>query len=122
MNAARFEELVDEAINSLPDEFKDRLDNVDIVIADLPTKHQQSRSDHSHGEVILGLYEGVPLTERTTNYSFVMPDKISIFKKNIEASYNKDEEIVEEIRRVVLHEIAHHFGIGDDRLEELGRY
>jgi predicted Zn-dependent protease with MMP-like domain len=120
MDAERFEQLVSMAIDSLPDEFKERLDNVDIVIADVPTRTQQKRSDRIRGEVILGLYEGVPLTERTTNYSLVMPDKISIFKKNIEASYYKDEEIVEEIRRVVLHEIAHHFGIDDARLDELG--
>jgi predicted Zn-dependent protease with MMP-like domain len=122
MDEARFEELVDEAINSLPEELQERLDNVDIVIADVPNKTQQSRADRSRGEILLGLYEGVPLTERTSNYSFVMPDKISIFKKNIEAMCHDDKETVEEIRRVVLHEIAHHFGIDDDRLEEMGRY
>jgi predicted Zn-dependent protease with MMP-like domain len=120
MDAARFEQLVDEAIESMPDEFKERLDNVDIVIADVPTPHQQKRSDRAKGEIILGLYEGVPLTERTAGYSFVMPDKISIFQKNIEAVFKNDKEIIEEIRRVVLHEIAHHFGIDDDRLDELG--
>jgi predicted Zn-dependent protease with MMP-like domain len=122
MDAARFEELVDQAIESLPEELQERLDNVDIVITDVPNKAQQSRTDRSRGEILLGLYEGVPLTERTTNYSFVMPDKISIFKKNIEAMCHDDKETVEEIRRVVLHEIAHHFGIDDDRLEEMGRY
>lgn len=120
MDAERFEQLVGQAIDSMPEEFKERLDNVDIIIADVPTKHQQKRSDLDRGEVILGLYEGVPLTERTASYTFVAPDKISIFKKNIEESYHNDQEIVEEIRRVVLHEIAHHFGIDDDRLDELG--
>jgi predicted Zn-dependent protease with MMP-like domain len=120
METARFEQLVSQAIDSLPEEFKERLDNVDIVIADLPNRIQQKRSDRAKGEVILGLYEGVPLTERTAGYSFVTPDKISIFQKNIEAIFKDDGEIVKEIRRVVLHEIAHHFGIGDARLEELG--
>lgn len=120
MDNARFEQLVDQAIDSLPDEFKERLDNVDIIIADYPTQHQQKRTDRAKGEVILGLYEGVPLTERTTNYTMTVPDKISIFQKNLEAIFHDDAVIVKEIRRVVLHEIAHHFGIDDDRLDELG--
>jgi predicted Zn-dependent protease with MMP-like domain len=120
MDAVRFENLVDQAIESLPEEFQERLDNVDIIITDYPTSRQQKRSDRAKGEIILGLYEGVPLTERTTNYTMIMPDKISIFKKNIEAIFQDDVEIVKEIRRVVLHEIAHHFGIDDDRLDELG--
>jgi predicted Zn-dependent protease with MMP-like domain len=120
MDAARFEELVDQAIESLPDEFRERMDNVDIVIADVPTQRQQNRTDRARGEIILGLYEGVPLTERTAGYTFVVPDKITIFQKNIESFYHDDKAIVKEIRRVVLHEIAHHFGIDDDRLDELG--
>lgn len=120
MDAARFEQLVDQAIESLPEEFQERLDNVDIIIADYPTRAQQKKSDLDRGEIILGLYEGIPITERNSGYSFVMPDKISIFKKNIEAIFHNDDEIVREIRRVVLHEIAHHFGIDDDRLDELG--
>ena len=120
MDTARFEELVTKAIESLPDEFMERLENVDIVIADEPTKTQLDRSDVEQGNTLLGLYEGVPLTERTSGYSFVAPDKITIFQKTIEASFKNDAEMVKEIRRVVLHEIAHHFGIDDDRLEELG--
>jgi predicted Zn-dependent protease with MMP-like domain len=120
LDATRFENLVDQAIESLPDEFKERLDNVDIIITDYPSRTQQKRSDLAHGEIILGLYEGVPLTERTHSYTMIVPDKISIFQKNIEASFHDDAEIVKEIRRVVLHEIAHHFGIDDDRLDELG--
>jgi predicted Zn-dependent protease with MMP-like domain len=120
LDSTRFENLVDQAIESLPEEFQERMDNVDIIIADYPTRTQQKRSDRAKGEVILGLYEGVPLTERTTNYTMMMPDKISIFQKNIEAIFHDDAEIVKEIRRVVLHEIAHHFGIDDDRLDELG--
>jgi predicted Zn-dependent protease with MMP-like domain len=118
MDTARFEELVDQAIESLPDELRERLDNVDIVIADAPTRAQLHHMPR--GETLLGLYEGVPLTERTTNYGLVTPDKITIFQKTIEAAFSKDEVIVKEIRRVVLHEIAHHFGIDDARLDELG--
>jgi predicted Zn-dependent protease with MMP-like domain len=120
MDTARFEELVGQAIDSLPEELAERLENVDIVIADEPSKTQLDRSDIEQGNTLLGLYEGVPLTERTSGYSFVVPDKITIFQKTIEASFKNDDVIVKEIRRVVLHEIAHHFGIDDDRLDELG--
>ncbi len=72
--------------------------------------------------MLLGLYEGIPLTERTHGYGFVMPDKITIFQRPIESICRNDTQVVVEIKRVVRHEIAHHFGIDDDRLEELGRY
>jgi len=120
MDAARFEQLVAQSLDSLPDEFMERLENVDVVIADEPSRNQQKRTDRAHGEVLLGLYEGVPLTERTAGYGMVVPDKITIFQKNIESSFRTDAAIVREVRRVVLHEIAHHFGIDDDRLDELG--
>jgi len=120
MDTARFERLVAQAVESLPDEFLQRLENIDIVIADEPTRDQLEQADMEDGGTLLGLYEGVPLTERTSGYSFIVPDKISIFRKPIEAACGNDARMVEEIRRVVLHEIAHHFGIGDDRLEELG--
>ncbi len=118
MDTERFEQLVTQAIESLPDEFKDRMDNIDVVIADYPTQAQLKRLPKN--ETLLGLYEGVPLTKRSSGYGLVMPDKITIFQKTIEASFNSDARIVKEIRRVVLHEIAHHFGIGDARLRELG--
>jgi predicted Zn-dependent protease with MMP-like domain len=120
MDTARFEDLVTKAIESMPDEFQDRLENVDIVIADEPSSAQRRRSRLHKDETLLGLYEGVPLTERTTNYGMIVPDKITIFQRTIEASFNGDDRIVKEIRRVVLHEIAHHFGINDARLKELG--
>jgi predicted Zn-dependent protease with MMP-like domain len=118
MDNERFEALVDEAIESLPDEFKERMENVDIVIADRPTRSQLRKLPRGH--TLLGLYEGVPLTERTTNYGLVMPDKITIFKETIEERCRSDREVVTEVRRTVLHEIAHHFGIDDARLDELG--
>ncbi len=120
MDTARFEQLVAQAIEGLPEEFLERLENVDVVIADEPSEAQLQRTDVEEDAALLGLYEGVPLTERTSGYSFVMPDKISIFRKPIESACKNDAEIVNEVRRVVLHEIAHHFGIDDDRLEELG--
>ncbi|MFA5309178.1 MAG: metallopeptidase family protein [Dehalococcoidales bacterium] len=122
MEAERFEQLVAAAIEKLPEEFQDRLENIDIVVADEPTRTQLSKTDRRRGNTLLGLYEGVPLTGRTSGYSFTMPDKITIFQKSIEAMCRNDAQIVKEIERVVRHEIAHHFGIDDERLEELGRY
>lgn len=120
METSKFEELVAAAIDSLPEEFRERLENIDIVVADAPTRAQLRRSDIDRGETLLGLYEGVPLTGRTSGYSFVAPDKITIFQNSIEAACTSDAQVMAEVQRVVKHEIAHHFGIDDDRLEELG--
>lgn len=118
MDSETFAGLVARALEDIPAEFRERLENIDIVIADSPTRSQ--RKAQRRGELLLGLYEGVPLTERTHDYGMVMPDKITIFRKAIESVCHSEAEIVAEIRRVVLHEIAHHFGISDARLEELG--
>ena len=120
MDSERFEQLVIRAIESLPDEFHERLDNIDIVIADMPSPEQMKALDQRRGETLLGLYEGVPLTHRNQGYGMIAPDKITIFQKTIEAACRSDAQIVSEVRRVVLHEIAHHFGIDDERLKELG--
>jgi predicted Zn-dependent protease with MMP-like domain len=122
MDTEKFEGLVADAIDSLPEEFQDRLENIDIVVADEPTNAQLRKSDIDEGDTLLGLYEGVPLPDRTAGYTFIVPDKITIFQKPIEAACRNDSEIVTEIQHVVQHEVAHHFGIDDDRLEELGRY
>jgi predicted Zn-dependent protease with MMP-like domain len=122
METEKFENLVAKAVEGLPDEFRERLDNVDIVVADEPTRHQLSRLDRKRGETLLGLYEGVPLTERTQGYGYVPPDVITIFQHPLEAICKTDSQLVAEIQKVVLHEIAHHFGISDARLKELGRY
>lgn len=121
MNRERFEELVARAIDSLPDEFCTRLENIVVVVEDWPTQGQIVRSGLRGGRTLLGLYEGVPLTRRGAHYGLVPPDKITIFQKTIEAKQRHDTEITAEIQRVVRHEIAHHFGIGDARLEQLER-
>ncbi|OGO00021.1 MAG: hypothetical protein A2Y90_04110 [Chloroflexi bacterium RBG_13_52_12] len=120
MDTRRFEQLVAKAIDDIPEEFRERLENIDIVVADEPSRTQLRRSDLKRNETLLGLYEGVPLTERGNYYGFVAPDKITIFQKSIESVCKNDAQIITEVRNVVLHEIAHHFGIDDDRLKELG--
>ena len=119
MDRERFEWLVAGAIETLPDEFISRLENVDVVIEDYPTKNQMASVGLRRGQTLLGLYEGVPLTKRSSHYGLVPPDKITIFQKPIEAKGRYNAEITNEIQRVVKHEIAHHFGIGDARLEQL---
>lgn len=108
-----FEQWVQEAIESLPADLRDAMANVAITIADEPPP----------GQPLLGLYEGVPLTSRTSGYAGVPPDMITIYRGPLERLYGHDPELLrEQIRRVVLHEIAHHFGISDERLRELDRY
>jgi predicted Zn-dependent protease with MMP-like domain len=108
-----FEQLVQEALDSLPDDMRGQLSNVAIVTEDEPPA----------GQPLLGLYQGIPLTRRTTSYSGVLPDKITIFRGPLERLYGADSErLRREVKRVVLHEVAHHFGISDQRLVELDRY
>lgn len=121
METERFEELVAMTVRSLPEEFLERLDNIDILVAPEPTQAQMRKARVGRGYTLLGLYEGVPRTRRTSGYNFVLPDKITIFQKAIEVRCHSEEEIVAEIERVVKHEIAHHFGISDERLDELDR-
>jgi predicted Zn-dependent protease with MMP-like domain len=119
MDRDRFHELVAKAVDSLPDEFRNRLENIDVVVEDRPTQGQKAEARLGRGQTLLGLYQGVPLTKRGSHYGLVPPDKITIFQKPIEAECDSDAEIIAEIHRVVRHEIAHHFGIGDARLEQL---
>ncbi len=121
MDRERFEWLVFKAVDELPDEFRERMDNIDIVVQDEPTSSQLAEAGLKRSETLLGLYEGVPLTRRSRSYGMVPPDKITIFQKSIEARCRGDTEIQREIQRVVKHEIAHHFGIGDARLNQLER-
>jgi predicted Zn-dependent protease with MMP-like domain len=112
-----FEALVAEAVDDLPKEFLDNMENVDVVVEDTPARAQLAKA--GHGMTLLGLYEGVPHTERTRGYNMILPDRITIFQKPIEAMCRSDREIVAEIRKVVRHEIAHHFGLDDTLLSSL---
>ena len=117
----RFEWLVVRAIDSLPDEFSTKLENIDVVVENWPTQGQLAEAGLGRGQTLLGLYEGVPLTKRSSHYGLVPPDKITIFQKPVEAECSHDVEITTEIQMVIRHEIAHHFGLDDTRLEQLQR-
>jgi predicted Zn-dependent protease with MMP-like domain len=107
--ATTFSSLVRDAIDALPERFRSRLDNVEIVIEDSPG-----------GDHLLGHYHGVPLPNRGMGYSGFLPDKITIYRLPIERRARTPGELAEQVRVTVWHEIAHHFGIDDDRLRELG--
>lgn len=109
VSAERFEELVGEALDGIPDALARRMENVAVVI----------RDGDRHGG-LLGLYEGVPLTERGQYGLMEMPDRITIFREPILAICATEDEVRHQVTVTVVHEVAHHFGIGDDRLDELG--
>jgi len=121
MDRERFEWLVARAVEDLPEEFLSRLQNIDVVVENRPTPGQVTRARLRRGHTLLGLYEGVPQTKRGRHYGLVLPDKITIFQKPIEARCRHESEIIAEVVRVVRHEIAHHFGISDARLRQLER-
>jgi len=118
-NRERFFEMVMKAIHELPPEFQERMENLDVIVADWPSQSQMAGSNIRSRYGLLGLYEGVPHTSRSRGYGMVLPDKITIFRKPIEARCRSWTEVEEEIGRVVRHEIAHHFGTGEETLRQI---
>ncbi len=109
----RFEEYAREALEALPPDLRKQMSNVEIVVEQEPPG----------GQPLLGLYQGIPLTRRSSFYGGVLPDKITIYRGPLERLYGQDQETLRlQVKRVVLHEIAHHFGISDERLIEIDRY
>jgi predicted Zn-dependent protease with MMP-like domain len=105
----RFEELVSEALDGIPPQFTKAMRNVAVFVEDVPDDPN-----------LLGLYVGIPLTARTTSYAGVLPDRIMIYRSTICGICATEADVVAEVRKTVVHEVAHHFGIDDDRLHELG--
>lgn len=109
IDPARFEEMVADALDGLPEGLGRLMSNVAVTV------------EHRPGPPgLLGLYHGIPLTERTTAYGGVLPDRITIYRQAICAASQSEDEVRCQVRRTVIHEVAHHFGIGDERLRELG--
>jgi Uncharacterized protein conserved in bacteria len=120
MEMEKFEAFVVRALENLPSEFQSKLENVDVVVEDWPTSRQLNRVKLSHPVQLLGLYEGVPQTRRGRGgYGLVLPDKISIFRKPIEAQCRSPEEIETKVEEVLRHEIAHHFGTDEKTLRRI---
>lgn len=122
LDAAAFDRAVGEALDGLPDGVRRWLENVQVLVADRPTRAQLAEVDVDHPLDLLGLYEGTPLTERGAAYGMVEPDRVTLFRLPILAVCRTVADVRDEVRQTVLHEFAHHFGIDDDRLEELGAY
>jgi predicted Zn-dependent protease with MMP-like domain len=120
MSRATFEQLVDEAIASLPDEVLGWLDNVAIVVGGWPTPEQMAQAGLRPGALLFGLYVGVPKIQRGFTYGETVPDKIVIFQGPIERVYRTPDQIREQVRKTVLHEIGHHFGLGEGDLRNAG--
>ena len=109
----RFEELAAEALDTLPEWVRERMENLDVLIAPHPPPEQPG---------LLGLYEGVPLTRRGSGYAGVLPDRITLFRSSILRGARTETEVKHRVQRTVVHEVAHYFGISDDRLREIDRY
>ncbi|WP_374686458.1 metallopeptidase family protein [Promineifilum sp.] len=128
LSESQFEELVGEALDDLPPFFQAQMDNVVILVEPQPSRRLLRDMRVPPGDTLLGLYRGIPLTERGQGYNLAPPDTITLFQIPIEraaAEWAEGEyldRVREEVRHTVIHEIAHHFGIDDDRLEELGAY
>lgn len=115
----QFDTLITRAMDELPQEYITGLDNVAIVMADEPTDEQKQKMKLREGTILLGLYEGIPLTQRGIGYSFVLPDKITLFKHSILRVVGTQEELFEQIKRTLWHEIAHFYGLNHARMDEL---
>ena len=120
MERARFISLVHAALRDVPQPFKPHLTKIDIVVKRRPRREDLVQAELAPDESMYGFYRGVPLTERDGGYNLVAPDVIDIYQEPMEEDFPDEAELIAEIRTTVLHELAHFFGIDDDRLEELG--
>lgn len=117
----RFDALITRAMDELPQEYIRGLQNVAIVMADEPDNHQRESSRLQQGHLLLGLYEGVPLTKRTGNEAGILPDKITLFKVPLLRITHDEQSLFEQIKRTLWHEIAHYYGLDHDRIDSLER-
>jgi len=115
----QFDALITRAMDELPQEYIKGLDNVAIVMADEPTEEQKVKMKLRDHAILLGLYEGIPLTQRGAGYTFVLPDKITLFKHSILRVVRNDDELFEQIKRTLWHEIAHYYGLNHAQMDKL---
>ena len=122
MTVEQFEGLVDDALAQIPEDFRKRIDNLAVVVEEFPDRWTMQRMGIVNPYQLLGFYHGVPITQRTQSYANVAPDQISIYRKPIMAQAQSEQELRELVAHVVRHELAHYFGIDDDRLMQIGAY
>lgn len=116
-----FNDLVSEAIDAIPKKFSENIKNLAFVVEDYPSIEQRTKLGLHSQQTLFGLYEGIPLTKRSSNYNWVLPDKITIFKKPAEAFSQNLDELREHIKHTVWHEVAHYFGLDHDQIFKLER-
>lgn len=120
MRSSRFAQLVLDALADIPEPFKEKLVNVDVVVKRRPGPADFRGARTRRSDRLYGLYDGVPLSERSGSYGFEMPDKITLFREPLERDFPDESELVREVRKTVLHEIAHFFGLSEESLVNLG--
>jgi len=120
LTGSQFETLVERALADLPGEISQHMTNVAITVADWPSADELRRAGVAHPQQLFGLYEGVPLTQRGRGYNMVTPDHIIIYRGPLQSAFRTSAALAWQIRRTVVHEIAHHFGINEARIRELG--
>ncbi len=120
LDSAAFEQLVAKAVDDLPGWVRDRMDNVAILVVPWPSANQMPRPGSPRGDLLLGLYEGVPLTKRGRGYGLTPPDRITLFQGPLELCARDPQALLQLIRRTIVHEVAHHFGFSEARIRELG--
>jgi predicted Zn-dependent protease with MMP-like domain len=119
MTRERFRQLVDEALESIPDRFRDAMQNIAIVVEDEPALQQLRDVELEPPDTLLGLYQGTPLTERSWAHGNVLPDKITLFQGPIEESSDDEDDTVIAIGETLIHEIGHYFGLSEEEIEEI---
>jgi predicted Zn-dependent protease with MMP-like domain len=120
LERTRFILLVRRALRDVPSPFAEHLRQIDIVVKRRPSREDLADAELPPGESMYGFYRGVPLTERDSGYNLAPPDVIHIYQEPLEEDFPDEDDLIDEIRTTVLHEVAHFFGIDDDRLDELG--
>jgi len=121
MKQGEFEKLVKEAILELPEKIRQKMENVALCVEKRPSPEQLRKTGIRYGELLLGLYEGVPQTKWGRGFGMVLPDKITIFQEAIEKFAKTPEEIKKLVRNTVWHEVAHHFGFNEKQIRDLER-
>ena len=116
----RFAKLVEEALRELPQPFAQHLEEVSVEIKDRPTQKQLKDQGLEEDELLLGLYVGHPMTQRSVEFSGMLPDAVYIFQEDVELVSESETDLIQQVRITVLHEIGHHFGMDEDDLDELG--
>ena len=120
LSDSEFDRLVKEALECLPEEFDQYMENLSVEVQQRPDPKLLREMPMEPGELLMGLYQGVPLTEKSVTMPFEYPQRILLFKRNIEQVCDSEDDVVDEIYYTVLHEVGHHFGFSEDELDELG--